>query len=343
MNRRRMFRVVLICMMFAATIHANSIHPKAGTRYFPFLKLTYDARSLGMGKAQTAMPNGLYGVVSNPAALGFIEKRQLFLTYSPVILDISSGALGYGLATDEYGILAAHMLYLSYGTIQPKNEQNEDLPGTIHPYSFCGGFSWARVYYSSLSVGISIKGVYDQLSEGIENSISSYSADGFGCDIGAQYTAFSSRLIYGLVIRNIGFIRSTYTAESNTDGLPLSFASGVSYILKSVPYVRYAFDLEKPIDDYLQYHCGLEINAYRQIFSIRSGYNFSHEDLRQFLRMLRNGSFDDDFTKTNWSLFCAGFGLTSSMQQFQYKVDAAVNLRTNGINPEFIMTLMLTY
>jgi len=321
----------------------NGIYTDVATRYFPFLKREYDARAIGMGGASTGMPNSIYGLLSNPAAIGYLNRSEAMISYVPVVLDVNGGTIAYAMPYKTFGVFAANILYLSYGTFEPLDEVGNKIEGALHPFSIAGSLSWSKIILENLSAGVTVKGIYERLSEGIGEEIDKYSADGFAADIGIQYRTLSTRLIYGLLIRNIGFLRSGYSDDIDNEGLPVSVLAGFSYVFKNFPTIRTAFDLEKPVDDFLKYKIGLELNMYKQVLLLRGGFNFSQRDMEEFFSMIRNGSFDADYNKSDWSLFSLGLGLKTELRDFNVNFDAAVRFRVERTMPCLAFTLLLGF
>jgi len=270
---------------------------------------------------------------------------QALLSYIPVILDIRSGALAFAWPKDNKGIWAINLTYLSAGDFNDilYDESGKKIDGSLNPYWVAGGVTWSKKVFESLSFGATVKGIYNRLSEGIGDDIPRASADGFAVDVGMQYRVRSSRLIYGLLIQNLGFIRSSYSDDTEEASLPMSMVAGLSYVFKNFPAVRTAFDLEKAIDDYLQYKLGLELNIYKQMFFIRGGYNFSQSDLEEFFDMFRNGKFDEEYQKTNWSLFSMGVGVKADVKEININLDTALNFRVDRLYPGFALSLLLGF
>ncbi|MGD9199989.1 MAG: PorV/PorQ family protein [Chitinispirillia bacterium] len=314
------------------------------SRYFPILKLQYDARSVSMGGVKIGMPNNISGSVSNPAALGYMKSNQVMITYKPIMLDVKGGALGYGLPIGIYGNWAVSFLYLSYGVFDNLLDENKNrIEGSLHPYSFEGGISWAKLIGTSLSAGIKLKGMYDMLSEGVDGEINAFSADGFAMDMGIQYRTESSRLIYGLLIQNIGFVRSDFEDEFEMKGLPLNFASGFSYVFRNFPIIRIAMDFEKPVDNYLQYHLGFELNLYKQNIFFRGGLSCNQKDLEEIISLIKNGASQNSYKKSNWSLLNIGTGINPEINDIEINIDFAFNFRVNRLSPGFILSLIIGY
>ncbi len=302
-------------------------HERAGTSVFPFLNLGVDARALAMGDVSAGMANDLYGSQCNPAALAYPQRMQAMLAYRPIMLDVRAGALGFSKPMGTRGTLGAHLLYLSYGLIEGVDEQNKSTNVMWSPYSLVGGFSWARLMVSDLALGLTLKGIYDNLDHG-------NTADGVAADLGMQYRMLSSRLIYGVVLRNMGFVRKWYSENDAGRDMLLPFAAlaGISYLPYSLPSLRVALDLEKSVDDYLNYKTGLEVALYKRYLFARLGFRFSHRDLREVFRILRSVS-DDTYQKTNWASLVLGVGVDAPVSTTDVKIDAALVLHTEGLPP----------
>ena len=333
--------VILYAKVSSYSNDNDGTHKDVATRFFPFLKREYDARSMSLAGVSAAMPNKLYGVLSNPASLGYIDRMQAMISYTPVVLDINGGSLAFGMPYKSYGIVAANIVYLSCGTFEPRDDYGNYIEGTLHPISIAGAISWSKLMLETLSIGVTLKGIYERLSEGIADEINRCSSDGFAVDIGAQYRTRLSRLIYGIVIKNLGFIRSSFTEDFEKSGLPLSFIVGISYVFKNFPTIRTALDIEKAVDDFLQYKLGLELNIYKQIFTLRGGFTFSQSDIEEFFSMIKQGSFEEEYQKTNWTLFTFGIGIETEVNDLIFNIDAGVEFRVDWAEPGFALTILV--
>ena len=312
---------------------------------FPFLKISYNGQSAALSQADCALPNEIYGVVTNPAALGACTSKQLFLTYNPIILDIAAGALAMAVPHQRWGVFCPQLLFISYGNFEPLDIQNKPIEGMLNPYSMVLGISWAQQHIKfPLLYGATFRILYDQICEGIASEIPSYVSYGFSFDAGMHYKALGSRLIYGILLKNIGVAVSHSSVQSSKNiSLPFSAASGISYVYKNNPQIRSSFEIEKPIDDFLIYKTGIEIATLRNILFVRGGYTFNQKDLNAFLSAIRDFSFDQEYTKSNWSLLSCGLGLVVNGQNSTYFVDTALILKTLGISPEFMLSLRMEF
>lgn len=341
MRKRRVLKQLLFMIVFIVGAQCRGICGDAGTRFFPFLKREYNARAMAMAGVSVGMASNLYGILSNPASLGFIDRMEAMISYTPVILDINGLTIAFGMPYKDYGILAANIVYMSYGTFEAIDESGNKIEGDLHPYSIAGTVAWSKAVLQNLALGITLKGIYERLSEGIEDEINRCSADGFAADLGMQYRSRSSRLIYGFLVKNLGFIRSSYSDDVEKTGLPLSFVTGLSYIFKSFPSVKTAIDIEKAVDDYLLYKLGLELNIYKQVFFIRGGFIFSQSDAEEFFSMIKEGSFDEEYEKTNWTIATCGFGIEKEVDDVKVNFDAALEFRVDWTWPGFSFTILM--
>lgn len=337
------FSFLIALPSFAGNGSIN-INPDAGKTYFSFLRLGYDARSETMGGTRAGSPGNISGTVLNPAALGFVSNMQAMISYQSVILDVRAGALAFAKPLNSsFGVLAANIVYVSYGVLEPVDENNEKIDGTIHPYDIAGTISWANVFFDNFAVGATFKGIYSKLSNGLNDEIVECSADGFALDIGAQYKKDDSNITYGILIKNLGFVRSGYDGENCKNDMPLSFSAGFHYIFKNFPSVGLAFDLEKPVDDYLRYKMGFDIDLYKKAVFLRFGANMNQGDIEQIFNGMDKNSNDDDIEKLSWNIFSAGMGVKSTIKDLEINVDGGFHYRANGIEPLFIYNFIVGF
>ncbi|MDI6807565.1 MAG: hypothetical protein QME66_01100 [Candidatus Eisenbacteria bacterium] len=71
----------------------------AGNAYGFFEHAEYGARPVGMGKAYTAVPGDVLSILWNPAGLGFLDTKEIYLSGSRpyMVENLSSGFAGFGM------------------------------------------------------------------------------------------------------------------------------------------------------------------------------------------------------------------------------------------------------
>lgn len=297
----------------------------------------YDARAMAMGGAATAMPNGVYGVLSNPAALGYVNRFQIMGGYRQVVMDVWGGPLGIAWPT-EHGVLAPHLISLSSGEFEIIDEFGlETGQRAVSSYTALG-VSWARVLRDNVAIGATAKGVYHYIGAGWE----SYSADGFAVDCGIQYRAGNGRLIYGASLRNWGLVRSGYTGEWNEYGLPYGFEAGVSYIPRHIRDLRVALDVNKFNGDYANFEPALEYTVIAKTLFLRGGYAVSFMDFEKTLDVFR-GERDETYQKSGLNTLSLGIGVESEMDDVEIKLDAAMQFNSDLSGPSVVVSLIVVF
>jgi len=181
-----------------------------------------------------------------------------------------------------------------------------------------------------------VKGLYNHLGIiGAETS----SADGFACDAGLQYRFLNSRIIYGVVARNIGFLRSGYTKDDSYS-LPATVAMGVSYVPQNMNQLRLAMDLSKKTNDYLTFAPAAELEVIRGQMVVRAGLNRSWRDLRSYVMVLK-GDPEENYEQSNRSFLCAGAGFITQILERRAKFDVAVDFPDEaGLLPAFAISIL---
>jgi hypothetical protein len=333
-----------IIIFFALFGFVSAQHQDAGTTAFPFLTMGYEARSVSMAGAAVGMPNDIYGVLSNPASIGYIgyvsgNRMQIMGGYRQVIMDVWGGPLGISFPTSAGFVIAPYMLALSTGDLDVIDESGVATGERAYSSYTALGLSAAKVFGGDVSVGASFKWMYHYLGAGANES---YSADGFAFDLGVQRRADRGRLVYGAVLRNWGFVRSGYLNEWNEYELPYGIEFGVSYTPRHIANLRVAVDVNKYNGDYMNVEPGFEYTILSNILFIRGGYAFSSMDFEKALEVFR-GERDDAYQKSNTGTFSLGLGIAGTMDNVDIKLDAAVLFNSDIAAPSFILSLLISF
>ena len=178
--------------------------------------------------------------------------------------------------------------------------------------------------WESLSLGASVREIHDNY--GSTGGTGEHgSADAVVVQGGLQYRWLGSRVIAGLALNNAGIMISSYSGETEDLKMPISVSAGVSYAPEYIPNLRLALDLTQPVDGYLTYKVGGELDIYKRYAIIRAGYSFSEPDLESVLKGMQ-GESSTGYQKTNWAGFCFGAGFNANIGVVSVGLDAAVQL-----------------
>jgi hypothetical protein len=328
--------VSLIIIALSAS-PASPQNVNAGTTAFPFLVMGYDARSMAMSGAACAVQNGLYGVLSNPAAVGYLSGTQIMGGYRQVMMDVWGYPIGIAMST-EHGIFAPYLISMTTGDFNVIDEAGI-LTGDRARSSYTAlGVGWAKTLGGNIAVGAALKGAYHYIGAANE----SYSADGLAFDLGVQYRQKNDRIAYGAALRNLGFMRSGYWGEWNEYEMPYGIEAGIAIVPKHIPDLRVAFDVNKFNGDYTNFEPAFEYTIIAKTLWVRGGYAFSMMDVEKMFDVFR-GERDDTYQKSSVNTLSLGVGVATALDNVDLKLDAAMQFYSNVSSPGVIVSLLVGF
>jgi hypothetical protein len=241
----------------------RSVHRKAGTSAFSFLKIGVGARSSSLGGAFVSVAEDASALYWNPAGITQVQGQQLALSYVNYLLDIHSGFLGYVLPRPNGLRLGAALNYFSYGEFQETTVEDPtgSQLGTFGALDLAISFTAAYPLRNGLSLGGTAKVIYSKIED--------YSSDAYALDVGGLYLLPDGRTRVGLSVQNLGFQRSGY-ASDHRDGLAPIFRAGACHRLAGLPLLL-SMDLYQPVDHHLNVNLGGELQPAETLF-LRLGW-----------------------------------------------------------------------
>ena len=222
----------------------------------PFLNITPDSRSGAMGDAGVALSPDVNANYWNPAKLAFLENNnEVSLSYSPwlrhLVPDVSLAYLSYAHKIDERNTLGLGLRYFNLGSIQ-LIDQNQVDQGTYKPSEFALDASFARKFGDNLSLGLTMRYIYSNFSNGaFVNGSGQQNTSGSSVSAGVSlfYTkpyGDNSTFSFGTHISNIGS-KISYSDTGPRYFLPTNLKIGVAntWNLDDVNKFTLAFDVNK--------------------------------------------------------------------------------------------------
>src|SRR3569833_2184864 len=136
----------------------------------PFLLITPDSRSGGMGEAGVAISPDVNANFWNPSKLAFIEGNDdLSASYSPwlrnLVPDVSLSYIGYAHKLDDRNTFGASLRYFNLGSIELTDATQQSL-GTYTPNEFSVDGSFARKFGNEFSLGLTLRYIHSSLANG---------------------------------------------------------------------------------------------------------------------------------------------------------------------------------
>ena len=224
----------------------------------PFLLITPDSRSGGMGEAGVALSPDANANFWNPSKLAFIEGNDdVSLSYSPwlrsLVPDVSLSYLGYAHKLDDRNTIGASIRYFNAGTIVGQ-DNNQIFTGNYTPNEFSIDGSLARTFGEELSLGLSLRYIHSNLASGVSSSSSQQPKAGnaVAADISLYYKKSldefgnDATFAFGTNISNIG-TKISYSTTGTKYFLPTNLRIGVANTLNldETNQLTFALDLNK--------------------------------------------------------------------------------------------------
>lgn len=225
------------------------------TTAVPFLRISPDARSGGMGDVGIAISPDANSAFWNLAKTPFNTlPGGVSFTYTPWLKDLGlndvylvSGSGFYKL--NEQEALTASLRYFSLGDIQFTDNFGTEIT-RYHPREFAVDAGYSRKLSEKLSLGIALRYINSNLASGTIGSTSYKAGTSVAGDLSLFHTnlkADGSGLNYGVTLSNLGS-KISYTSDATQkDYIPANLGLGVAYTaaIDESNKITFALDLNK--------------------------------------------------------------------------------------------------
>lgn len=231
-------------------------------------------RQNGMGATGVALADDPTGATWwNPAALGFVGRTGVELTYAQLVPgladDVNYNYLTFVRPLQGWGAFGVGIVFLSYGQSERTDDAGTPL-GTFGSNEFSPAVYYGTQVFPEFSVGASLKWIRIQLAEESDQGVGTT----FGLDLAALYRIPTARLNLGMNVQNLG-PSVAFIAEDKADPLGRNVKAGVSWepISTKSYAVLLATDFNQSLvtDDFRTYHGGIELRYADQVAG-RFGY-----------------------------------------------------------------------
>jgi hypothetical protein len=225
------------------------------TSAVPFLRISPDARSGGMGDIGVATTPDIYGGLWNGGKVVFNQaKGGVGATYTPwlhdVVDDVFLASLaGYYKFADNQAIYGS-LRYFSLGDIQFTDAFGNDLT-SFRPREFGIDVGYSRKLSAKSGVAIALKYINSNLASGYNAGGTTYKT---GSAVAADLAYYHNGIKasgdgwnWGVVLSNLGS-KISYTDNADAkDFIPANFGAGVSYtnVFNSNNSIMFGLDINK--------------------------------------------------------------------------------------------------
>lgn len=228
------------------------------------------ARALALGNAYVAMPFDATAVYWNPAGLDYIQRKNVSLFYTNLVMDTQYFYVGYAHPTVALGSFGVAAISIGTGGIPERDNDNvyygddNSLSNQQFLVSYGKQLPW------NLSIGVNLKVEHQ--------SIFKISDTGVGLDLGFLYrpnftNALLSGLSVGVALQNVVGPRLKLISE--TDVHPLNFRMGFAKPILTNEWgnqFTIFMDFEQSEYEPFKYHTGTEY-VFNNFAMLRVGLN----------------------------------------------------------------------
>jgi hypothetical protein len=344
----------------------------------PFLRITPDARSGGMGDVGIATSPDATAIYYNASKLVFSEKKMgISLSYTPWlknlgISDIFLAHVGGYYKIDDLQTLQTSLRFFSLGNIT-FTDYLGNINGDFKPREFSFDAGYSRKLSDKFSLGAAIRYIHSNLAAGQEvNSTEVKAGNAVGVDLTSTYMqelklkgGKKAIVSAGLAITNIGS-KISYTQDAlNKDFIPTNMGIGAGFRIFANDYNEIGIyaDINKllvPTPDTLTDDKGNFLYKQKSpIAGIFSSFGDApggfKEEMKEFMYSVgveywydqqfgvRAGYFNENALKGNRKYFTAGVSVKYSVFGLDFSYLVPTSSQRNPLDNTFRFTLQFDF
>jgi len=225
------------------------------TTAVPFLRITPDARSGGMGDVSIATAGDANSSFSNIAKIPYnTAKGGVAVNYVPWLRDLSINDVYYASVAGYYKLddnqaLSASVRYFSLGNIQFTDGLGNDLQ-TFRPREYAIDLGYSRKLSSKNSLGIAVRYISSDLASGNINGVNYKKGTTVAGDLHFFHKGTKENgegLNWGIALSNLGG-KISYTSDATQkDFIPANIGIGAAYtkVFDDQNKITFAIDVNK--------------------------------------------------------------------------------------------------
>jgi len=273
-------KLTALVMLLGGTLTVSYAQSKINvvTSAVPFLRISPDARSGGMGDVGIAIAPDANAAFANIARTPFASSKVgVGVNYTPWLRDLSvndvflASLAGY-YKIDDKQALSLGMRYFKLGSIQFTDNQGNDLQ-QYNPKEFAIDLGYSRKLTNKLALGIAIRYINSNLASGNFNGNNFKAGSSVAGDLHLYHHGAKENgqgLNWGVTLSNLGS-KISYSSDANQkDFIPANLGVGAAYtkVFDEANKITFAVDLNKLLvptvkQDSAGYSSTAAINKYR--------------------------------------------------------------------------------
>jgi hypothetical protein len=252
-------KLTALVMLLGGTItvsYAQSTNPiNVVTSAVPFLRISPDARSGGMGDVGIATAPDANAAFANIARTPFAtSKAGVAINYTPWLRDLSvndvflASLSGYYKIDDQQAI-SASLRYFKLGSIQFTDFNGSPIKD-YNPREFAVDLGYSRKLSKKFALGIAIRYINSNLASGNYNNVNYKAGSSVAGDLHLYHNGTKENgqgLNWGFTLSNLGSKISYSSDASQKDYIPANLGIGLAYtkVFDEANKITFALDINK--------------------------------------------------------------------------------------------------
>jgi hypothetical protein len=364
---------ILFLCGFTSVLNAQADKLNVVTTAVPFLRISPDARTGGMGDLSLATSPDANSGFFNLAKIPFNQQKGgVGVTYTPWLKDLGlndvylASLAGYYKFADNQAINAS-VRYFSLGNIQFTDNLGNDL-NTFRPREFGVDLGYSRKLSEKTGIGVALKYIYSNLAGGAATNGSSYRAGtavagdisfyydakndaGNGWALGAALTNLGSKIAYtdnadqkDYIPANLG-VGATYTHVFD-DQNKITLGVDLNKLLVPTPPAEgdsaalVAYRKKSVVGSWFSSFGDAPNGFSEEVREVQVSFGAEYTYNNQF--SLRAGYFHEDKTKGNRRYFTMGVGIKYNVfgLNFSYLLPSGSGVNRNPLSNTLRFSLL---
>ena len=250
-------KLTALVMLLGGTITVSYAQNKINvvTSAVPFLRISPDARSGGMGDVGIATAPDANAAFANIARTPFAtSKAGVAINYTPWLRDLSvndvflASLAGY-YQLDDQSAISLGLRYFKLGSIQFTDALGNDLQ-TYNPKEFAVDLGYSRKLSNKFGLGIAIRYINSNLASGNFGGQNYKAGSAVAGDLHLYHHGAKENgqgLNWGLTLSNLGSKISYSSDATQKDYIPANIGLGLAYtqVFDEANKITFALDINK--------------------------------------------------------------------------------------------------
>ena len=296
-NKLKSLIFILAILVVHAEIKAQTNSLKLQSTAVPFMMISPDARSGGMGNLSLGMTPEANDLFGNTAKLSFLKEPKGFLiNYTPWLKDLGLSdvylaSAGFYKQLNDQSTINTSLRFFSLGNIDFTDESGNSTLPSQRPSEFSYDIGYSLLLNDKISIGATLRYIHSRLVQGSFGStaINYKAGNTMSADISMFYKQNSDLQGFhaGLLLSNLGGKISYSNETKNKYYIPANIGLGVGYLNRIDPdnSVEFGIDINRLMvpaspdntdaESVNQYFSQSVINSYFNSFSAKYGVPFS--------------------------------------------------------------------